>query len=411
MKLASNYVRVAGLAALGIGSRTALAFTEAQRPLGGSTPGNPLDANFQKYVTDLLERWHVPGLAIAIIDGDSTWAEGYGLADVASKIPVTPRTLFFGCSTTKAFAGATVASLIDSGKYRNPSFPQRPVTWATPVSEILPEDFVLQDEWATAHLTLEDALTHRSGLPNHDNAYGGINATLRDHIRSLRHLPLNAPPRVRYQYCNLMFMAASHAVESLTGRDLGSVMQDWIWKPLGMDNTFFELKNAQAAGGQVATGYYWNPKEAAYKAMPYMPLEQTSGAGAIISNVLDYAKWVRALIREDPPLSKAVHEVIKAPRVFESSNPGLYDSPGGYALGWITTSYKGRRLWGHQGSADAWGAEVTFIPSLGFGVVGFANSGIFSNGVIKAVTFKLIEDKLGLANEDREDWEGWYDRI
>lgn len=38
-------------------------------------PVNPLDAKFKKLVNDTLELWHVPGVAIAVVDGNNTWAE------------------------------------------------------------------------------------------------------------------------------------------------------------------------------------------------------------------------------------------------------------------------------------------------------------------------------------------------
>lgn len=30
---------------------------------------------FEEYVEDVMERWHAPGLAVAVINGNSTWAK------------------------------------------------------------------------------------------------------------------------------------------------------------------------------------------------------------------------------------------------------------------------------------------------------------------------------------------------
>jgi hypothetical protein len=35
---------------------------------------NPLDAKLEKLAIDTLVEFHVPGLAIAVVDGDDTWA-------------------------------------------------------------------------------------------------------------------------------------------------------------------------------------------------------------------------------------------------------------------------------------------------------------------------------------------------
>lgn len=111
--------------------------------------------------------------------------------------------------------------------------------WRTPLASVLRDDFVLQDERATAHLTLEDALSHRTGFPRHDKSlalhYGEDHHPLtdRDFVRSLRHLPMVLEPRVEFRYCNLMYLVASHAIQTLMGQWLGTIMKDWIWEPLG----------------------------------------------------------------------------------------------------------------------------------------------------------------------------------
>lgn len=51
-----------------------VAATETQKPLGGGRAG-PFTKDFGKHVDELLETWHVPGVAIGVVDGDDTWTE------------------------------------------------------------------------------------------------------------------------------------------------------------------------------------------------------------------------------------------------------------------------------------------------------------------------------------------------
>lgn len=101
--------------------------------------------------------------------------------------------------------------------------------WSTPISSIIRDDFVLQDEWATCHLTLEDAATHRTGMPRHDRAsireINGRKATPRDVVRNMRNLPLTVEPRTRFVYCNAMYVVLSHIIETVTGKGLGDVLR------------------------------------------------------------------------------------------------------------------------------------------------------------------------------------------
>jgi len=295
--------------------------------------------------------------------------QGYGMATFPST-PVTPDTLFYGASTTKAFVATVLSMMIESQNYTVPSPPDASqagakLGWRTPISSVIRDDFVLADAWATEHLTFEDALSHRTGMPRHDKAlaksYPGSDgqqrpAAVGDVVRSLRHLPLNAPPRVKFQYCNTLWQVTSHAIETLTGRWLGDVLQEWIWAPLGMGSSYFSLQDALAGPEHFAAGYYWDDAADTFREVPYMDVTETSGAGAVISNVKDYAKWIRALLHEAKPLSKDILEAVKTPRIFTGDDTGTddekaYDMPEAYGHGWFTNSYRGHRFWTHSGGS------------------------------------------------------------
>lgn len=336
---------------------------------------------------------------------------------------MTPSTLFYCASTSKAFTAAALAIMIDSGNYTPPAVHGQPLAWDTRVHDLIPGDFVLADPWATAHVTLEDALSHRTGLPRHDKASthrvvdgGGSGekrtATVRDGVRALRYLPLNAAPRTKWQYCNQMYVVATHVVETLTGgRWLGDVLRGWIWEPLGMHSTYFSLPDALAAPEHFAGGYAWDKEKGEYSTVPFMPVDEIGGAGSVISNVGDYTKWVRSLLREDGPLPQSGHDAVKTPRMIvtpldalPSAAGGPYDAPMLYSLGWEVLSYRGHRFWTHAGGMHAYGAEVFFFPDLDFGVVGLGNTAESSNTVEKLLIWELVDDKLGVPKGERYNW-------
>ncbi len=61
------------------------------------------------------------------------------------------------------------------------------IQWDTPINQLIRDDFVLENDYATTHITIEDALSHRSGLPGLDHPCG---STVLSITRSLRHLPI-----------------------------------------------------------------------------------------------------------------------------------------------------------------------------------------------------------------------------
>lgn len=281
--------------------------------------------------------------------------------------------------------------------------------WSTPISSIIHDDFVLQDEWMTRHLTLEDAVSHRSGMPRHDRAsfreFKGTKSGPRDLVRNMRNLALTAEPRTKFMYCNLMYVALSHVIETLTGKWLGDVLKEQIWKPLGMTSTYFDLGQAKDASENYASGYYWDEEDNKFKVAPDMEVREVSGAGAIFSNVLDYAKWLKCLLHEDAPFSKDTHRDIKTPRMMGGMPMGGKDI-NMYGLGWQQTLYKGHVVYHHMGGLQAYGSLVYWFPDRKYGVVAFGNTSMTSNAAEEILAYRLIDEKLGIAEADRFDYRG-----
>src|SRR4051794_7912802 len=74
------------------------------------------DAIIDKDVRDTIEAWHVPGLAIAVVQNDKViFLKGYGIKEGGKTQPVTADTLFEIGSTTKAFT-ATIKGMLAGEK-------------------------------------------------------------------------------------------------------------------------------------------------------------------------------------------------------------------------------------------------------------------------------------------------------
>ncbi|KAL7799198.1 beta-lactamase/transpeptidase-like protein [Trichoderma ceciliae] len=375
-----------------------------QRPIShhnSAAGGNPLTSKFEGFVLETLDEWKVPGVAVAVIDGDEVYTEGYGYATLPDT-PATSETLWYGASTTKAHVAAVLSDLIHSGNYSALS-----QGWSTPISSIIRDDFVLQDEWATNHITLDDAVSHRTGMARHDassvSVIDGRPATPKDIVRNLRNLPLAAEPRVTPLYCNLMYVTLSHVIETVTGKWLGDVLRERLWAPLGMHSTKFDLQGALDAPEQLASGYVWDLKEEKFQEAPHMTLTEISGAGSVISNVLDYAKWIKSLIHQSGPLSEDVHRDIRSPRVLWDANLGSGYDLSLYGLGWSRSLHKGHVVYTHSGGIHAFGTEVYWFPDVKYGVVVFGNTGT-CHVVEEIIGWKLIDDRLGIPDKDRFDY-------
>lgn len=280
------------------------------------------------------------------------------------------------------------------------------VEWTTPLSQVIRDEFVMANDYATTHITLEDALSHRTGLPLHDLSRGRRNATTpADTVRGLRHLPLTAEPRTRFQYSNIMFVTVGYAIERLTCLTLGDFWHNFIWTPLGMISTYSDLESARDSPHDLAQGYAWDDDTQQYLDVPPPPSGIAGGAGSIISNVIDYSKWLRMMIHRKAPISEAGHAALLLPRTIigPDQRPHGTGDPV-YTLGWSKRIYRGQLLVSHDGGMFGFGSTVMYLPDRQWGVVIMANTMESSNAVALSLANNLIDDLLGVPENDRFDW-------
>ncbi|KAJ5955380.1 beta-lactamase/transpeptidase-like protein [Penicillium viridicatum] len=146
-----------------------------------------------------------------------------------------------------------------------------------------------------------------------------------------------------------------------------------------------------------------------YHKVDWMPVEEVSGAGAVITNVLDYAKWVRALLRPQTLVEKdifrsleTVHQLWQPRTLMPTEAPFTGRA---YALGWRTGYYLGIQIYEHSGGMNAFGTQLLLVPELQFCVSILANTAQTSNYAAQLLAFYLLDERLGIPGEQRFDWD------
>ena len=246
-------------------------------------------------------------------------------------------------------------------------------------------------------------------MPRHDLSYREPNTTVQDAVRKLRHLQITAEPRTRFQYCNMMYITVSHFIETWTGKWLGDVLRERIWKPLSMNSTFFSTSDAEAAAlagkASLAQGYLWRNRTQEYKRLSHMNSNVISGAGSTISNVLDYTKWLRCMMAMAPPLSPTAHENLRFPRInlrnFEHSG---FRGVDGYSLGWMISNYRGELVLWHGGGLPGFATMMAYSPQRQWGIAIMANSGVGGVTARDILFFRLLDDLIGTPESERLSW-------
>ncbi|KAI1862740.1 uncharacterized protein JN550_010077 [Neoarthrinium moseri] len=396
----------------------------------GTTSDNVFyDAEFSNTVAALLEEHHVPGVSIAFVDKGSVSVKGFGIAQYPN-VAAKPETLYFTGSTTKAMLAAATGIVMrqEYGMNDPENLPLQLLKkdkWATKIKSILATDFELEDEYATSNVTIEDALSHRSGMESADLIYGTwMGNDPKGIVQALKHLgPLNKQFRTTWQYNNLMYSVVGDLLKSITGVETGVLLKKLLWNPLYMNSTFWALKDIPDAQRQdLARGYYWVagppglPESEGYHVPePYIDFAGIAPAGATISSVIDYGKWIKELLRvsaKDPKLSDngcvltpELFSELTAPRsIMEASIGGSHHKHlnlSAYGLGWIIQPPLAgidHPIVSHSGGLNGFKTQLFLLPNDDFGCVCMGN-GNFAHITGEVICLELIARRLGLSAE------------
>ena len=365
-----------------------------------------LDAYFQRS----LELWQVPGMAIAIVKDDSLiFAKGYGVKNIKNKKDkVDANTLFPIASNTKAFTAAALARLVDEGK----------LTWETKVVEILPY-FTLYDPYVTAHFTILDLLSHRSGLVTFsgDLLWYGTTFSREEVVKKLPYLKQKYEFRTHFGYSNIMYIAAGEIIGKLSGKPWEQYIQDEFLTPLAMQNTLTSITQLDKKSNVVSPHNKVNDD---VFPIEFMNWDNISGAGALISSVTDMSYWLRMQLHEGTYkghqyFSPKQDLMMKSPKTNHMVSKGYqryWPSTHfrSYGLGWGLSDMHGRKIIAHSGGYDGIITYSCLVPeeNLGFVILTNSNSSLYAamqNRILDAFLAKDTTDwnKLYLPNQQRSD--------
>jgi CubicO group peptidase (beta-lactamase class C family) len=215
----------------------AASFTVSASPQAPEDLFRELDAKIEAG----MARYHIPGVAIGVLYQGEEYVRGYGVTNVDAPQPVDGDTLFRIASTTKTFTGTVVMRLVEQGK----------LDLSAPVRHYLP-DFRVEDEEASAQVTLRQCLNHSAGWVGDDEAdFGRGDDSLARYVDSMRKLPQLTPPGTQFAYCNTALDTAGRIIEVVTGQPYEEAVRALLLDPLELSRTRYfadELAGYSIAG-------------------------------------------------------------------------------------------------------------------------------------------------------------------
>ena len=190
----------------------------------------------------------VPGLSIAVVKGDRiVWTRGFGLADLASSTPATPRTSYLWFSMTKIATATAVVRLAEAGR----------LDLDAPADEYYRAFKVVSQP---TPVSVRHLLSHSSGLANPVPirwvypASGPV-PNRRAFVERLlgKHRKLRFVPGERASYSNLGYLVLGEVISEVSGISYERYVREEILVPLGMNRTGFSYPSP---AGEAATGYH-----------------------------------------------------------------------------------------------------------------------------------------------------------
>lgn len=244
--------------------------------------------------------------------GQIVWQKAQGLMDVERAIPATSDTLFRIYSMTKPVTSIALMQLYEQGRF----------LLDDPVHKYIPSWRDLQVYQSGIHpnfvtraparaMTIRDLLTHQAGLSygfscrtNIDAAYrqlkldGHSGLTLESLIDELSRLPLEFSPGSAWNY-SLATDVCGYLVQVLSGMPLDDYFAKNIFRPLGMQDTFFTVPTDKlprfAACYQYQAGDTFSLQDDPQSSHFAKRHGYLSGGGGLISTIGDYYRFAQAL--------------------------------------------------------------------------------------------------------------------
>lgn len=315
--------------------------------------------------------WKTPGMAIAVINGDDVYTQGYGIRELGKDDLVTPDTLFAIASTTKAFTTTAIAMLVDEGKMSWDDHPRKYIPF-----------FKLSDPVADANVTLRDLVSHRTGMPRHDGLWYNSTWSREEIVRRYGLAKPSTPFRSTYEYANIPFLAAGLAVGAASGGTWEEFVKTRIFDPLGMTNSNFRGEDAQKNPDHAGPHGKFKGK---LIVVPRYNNDRECPAGGINTSANDMSKWMQFHLangefRGNRLISEEKILETRKPHIpVPIENPDKYGFDSGtnissYCLGWGLCDYRGLTVTSHGGCIDGFTTEVWLIPKEKIGIAVFANS-------------------------------------
>ncbi len=319
-----------------------LHFTQSMQ--AGSIRNAPIDsAAMDAFIEAQMRRHNLPGVAVAVTEGDEiVYMKGFGQA--AKGQAMTADTPMYIGSLSKSFTALAVMQLHEQGK----------LDIDMPVKSYLPE-FEIADAEAMETITVRNLLNHASGLsdfsyiPQHGN-----DTRIMDGIKEMGDAELTAPIGTTFQYFNSNYAVLGAVIEKVGGMAYEKFIEENIYYPLNMANSYTDPAIAKKAGLAQGYGSFFGfsiPREQTFR-------QYDLPGGYLMMSVRDLSKYLRMQVNNGTFNGVTV----LAPEWVEEMHTPQAGLDVPYGMGWFSYDDFGTRLIQHGGTNENFHTSGMIFP-------------------------------------------------
>lgn len=344
----------------GVGMKIAVGAGLSAAALALATPAIAVPADFSAKADSIVEQaWPAngPGAAVIVTEGGKTvYERGRGLANVETKTPITPDTVFRIGSITKQFSASVLLQLIHEGK----------LSLDDPLSKFLPN---YPQPGASA--TVRELLSHTSGIQSYTDIPGWMveantnrRYTTQQLIDVFKDKPQVTKPGETWAYNNSGYILVGAVIEKVTGKPWYQAVHDRIAVPLHLSKLRYGVEESKTPN--MAVGYAIGDDGKA-GAAPKIDMSVPGAAGALIGTVGDLATWANALH----------HGRVLDPASYKATITPTKTSDGKewpYGFGMMLGDMRGHPTIGHDGGIFGFVTSSIYVPEKDVFVAVYTNT-------------------------------------
>jgi CubicO group peptidase (beta-lactamase class C family) len=313
----------------------------------------------------------VPGVGLGIVqDGKVIFSGGFGVKELGGTEKPDGDTLFMIASNTKAMTTLLLAKLVD----------QHRITWDTPVTNLLPS-FKLGDAETTSSVLVKHLICACTGMPRQDLEwifdYGKM--TPESTMALLGTMQPTSKFGELFQYSNLMAAAGGYTGAHVIHPDMelgaayDSAIQSYVFDPLGMKATTFDMKRALSsnhAGSHSPDVYGKTAKAMTAINDAILPARPAGGAWSSINDMLKYVSMELA----EGKLPDGTTYISKEPLLERRAPQVSIGKDETYGMGLMVDTTYGVPVVHHGGDLVGYHSDMMWLPQQNVGLAILTNA-------------------------------------